>query len=90
MSCDITLVVLASTKPNTLKVVEKSSERRQSAQSGFRSRITLRMQSEVVELYASGLSALAVSEQLHIGKTTVLKILKQQGTVVRPQGRRLS
>ena len=48
------------------------------------------MRGEVVELYASSLSALAVADQFGIGKSTVLKILKQQGSPVRPRGRRLT
>lgn len=90
MSCDTTLVVLASTKPNTLRFIRKRLDQRQSTPTVFRSRITLKMSSEVVDLYTSGLSALAVAQELHIGKTTVLKILKQQGSPVRQRGRRLS
>lgn len=82
------MVVLASTKPNTLRFTRKRSDQRQSAPVAFRSRVTLKMREEVVELYEAGLSALAVAEQLHIGKSTVLKILKAAGVTVRPQGQR--
>ncbi|QQM51881.1 helix-turn-helix domain-containing protein [Rhodococcus pyridinivorans] len=56
----------------------------------FRSRITARTRAEAIELYNSGLSALDVAEQLGVGKSTVLKILKHEGVTVRPRGKRIT
>lgn len=83
------LVVLASTKPNTLSIGTKRSHQRQPAPPVFRSRITVKLRGDIVELYESGLSAIAVAERLGIGKSTVLKILKQEGSAVRPPGKRI-
>jgi len=53
-----------------------------------RRRITARLRAAVVEAYESGQSSRQVAEQLMLGRTTVLKILKAAGVTVRPQGRR--
>ncbi|WP_420323236.1 helix-turn-helix domain-containing protein [Kribbella sindirgiensis] len=50
--------------------------------------MTQSVRDEAVRLYASGQTAVEVAESLAIGKTTVLKILKQEGAVVRRQGQR--
>ncbi|MBX9920171.1 MAG: helix-turn-helix domain-containing protein [Mycolicibacterium frederiksbergense] len=52
----------------------KATLQKSSCQSDVRAR------KQVVELYASGLSAIAVAERLSIGRSTVLKILKQEGS----------
>lgn len=52
--------------------------------------MTDRKRREVVVLYTSGLSALDVAERAGLGKSTVLRILKDEGAQVRPRGVRLS
>lgn len=84
------MVVLAGANANTPDRRETGTEQDLSTRQDFQSRITARTRADVVELYCSGLSALDVSEQLSIGKTTVLKILKSQGVTVRPQGKRIT
>ncbi|WP_407336109.1 helix-turn-helix domain-containing protein [Dietzia kunjamensis] len=44
------------------------------------------MRREVVSLYEAGQTSRAVAEELQIGRTTVLKVLKQEGVMIRPQG----
>jgi hypothetical protein len=53
-----------------------------------RHRITARLRAVVVEAYESGQTSRQVAEELALGRTTVLKILKTAGATVRPQGRR--
>ena len=53
-----------------------------------RRRITARLRATVVEIYASGKTSRQVAEELGLGRTTVLQILKAAGVTVRPQGRK--
>jgi DNA invertase Pin-like site-specific DNA recombinase len=53
-----------------------------------RRRLTARLRAEVVEAYQSGQTSRQVAERFSIGKATVLKILKEAGATVRPQGRK--
>lgn len=80
------LVVLASVNTNTLLRADVRSDRGLSARPKFRSRITKRVRDDVVRLYESGLTSRAVAEETKLGKTTVLKILKQEGAEVRAHG----
>jgi len=41
-----------------------------------------------VEAYEFGQTSRRVAEELTLGRTTVLKILKDAGVAVRPQGRK--
>ncbi|MCV7364737.1 helix-turn-helix domain-containing protein [Mycolicibacterium neworleansense] len=41
-----------------------------------------------MEAYESGCTSREVAEELNIGRSTVLKILKQAGATVRPQGQK--
>lgn len=84
------LVVLAKTLPNTLSIAQVRPHQRRSPRPGLRSRVTLKMREEVTALYESGLSALDVAERLGVSKSTVLSILKQNGSTIRPRGRRLT
>ena len=51
-----------------------------------RRRITTQLRADVVEAYKSGKTSREVAEELELGRTTVLKILKAAGVTVRPQG----
>ena len=53
-----------------------------------RRRITVGLRADVVEAYESGQTSRRVAEELALGRTTVLKILKDAGVPVRPQGRK--
>jgi hypothetical protein len=53
-----------------------------------RRRITARLRAHVLEAYGSGQASRQVAEELALGRTTVLKILKDAGVAVRPQGRK--
>jgi DNA invertase Pin-like site-specific DNA recombinase len=53
-----------------------------------RRRITARLRAAVVEAYESGQTSRQVAEELALGRTTVLKILKEADVTVRPQGRK--
>ncbi|MBX4170297.1 helix-turn-helix domain-containing protein [Rhodococcus sp. DMU2021] len=41
-----------------------------------------------MQLYERGLTGRAVAEEVGIGRTTVLKILRAEGAAVRPRGAR--
>jgi len=41
----------------------------------------------IVELYTSGMSSRTIAEQLDLGRTTVLDVLKRAEVAVRPRGR---
>lgn len=84
------MVVLAGAKANTPACRESRTDQRLSEAGSFRSRITERLRCDVVRLYESGLTSRAVAEELRIGKTTVLKILRQEGVEVRAHGVRYS
>jgi DNA invertase Pin-like site-specific DNA recombinase len=51
-----------------------------------RRRITAQLRVAVVEAYESGETSRQVAEELELGRTTVLKILKAAGVKLRPQG----
>jgi len=53
-----------------------------------RRRITAQLRADVVEAYGLGKTSQQVAEELALGRTTVLKILKAAGVTVRPQGRK--
>jgi len=53
-----------------------------------RRRITAQLRADVVEAYESGKTSRQVAEELALGRTTVLKILKAAGVTVWPQGRK--
>jgi DNA invertase Pin-like site-specific DNA recombinase len=53
-----------------------------------RRRITAQLRADVVAAYESGKTSRQVAEELELGRTTVLKILKAVGVIVRPQGRK--
>jgi DNA-binding NarL/FixJ family response regulator len=53
-----------------------------------RRRLTARLRAEVVEAYEAGQTSRQVAEELGLGRSTVLGILKDAGVVVRPQGRK--
>jgi hypothetical protein len=84
------VVVLAGAKVNTPTSSEGRPEQEQSGYTRLRSRITKAHRAQIRELYLDGLSALAVAQQLGLGKSTVLRSLRLDGVEIRPQGRRLS
>ena len=53
-----------------------------------RRRITARLRAAVVEAYESGQTSRQVAEELALGRTTVLKILKEADVTVWPQARK--
>ncbi|MBB1046521.1 helix-turn-helix domain-containing protein [Dietzia cercidiphylli] len=46
------------------------------------------MRRDVVQLYEEGMTSRRVAEEVGIGRTTVLNILKDSDAVVRPHGAR--
>ncbi|ORA83659.1 hypothetical protein BST29_08955 [Mycobacterium malmoense] len=53
-----------------------------------RRRVTAQLRDVVVTAYESGQTSRQVAEEFALGRTTVLKILKAAGVMVRPQGRK--
>jgi transposase-like protein len=53
-----------------------------------RHRITDSLRADVVEHYARGMTSRQVARTLGLGRTTVLKVLKDAGVAIRPQGRK--
>lgn len=53
-----------------------------------RQRISGHMRGEVVKQYKASMSTRWIAGHLGIGRTTVLKILKEKGVKMRPRGRR--
>jgi DNA-binding transcriptional regulator LsrR (DeoR family) len=53
-----------------------------------RRRVTDRLRADVVDYYNQGLTTRQVSSMVGLGRTTVLKILKDEGAAIRPQGRK--
>ncbi|MBY6349821.1 helix-turn-helix domain-containing protein [Rhodococcoides corynebacterioides] len=84
------MVVLASAKANTPRTTDQRPDQVRPEHRRVRSRITERVRQEAVELYMSGISAVEVAERLDLGKSTVLRILKQADVAIRPQGPRLT
>jgi hypothetical protein len=86
------LVVLGRVNLNTRRSVNPPSARTStSAKPKGRTRITTRLRADVVEYYSGGnVSALQAAEQFGLGKSTVLKILKEADVSVRKHGQRLS
>lgn len=84
------VVVLAQANYNPLESAKTRPDQGLLHPITFRSRVTKRMKSDVIELYTSGLSALDVAERLGLGKSTVLRVLKVEGVEVRPRGVRLT
>lgn len=93
------LVALASALPNTPVTRVVPTDRAVSDEAGppadppppappGRRRVTRKDRAEIVRLYESGLSALAVAEQAGVSKTSVLNVLKSEGVTVRPWGSR--
>ncbi|WP_425269587.1 helix-turn-helix domain-containing protein [Gordonia alkanivorans] len=82
------LVVLASAKANTPRSIDRRPDQAQSERRRLRSRVTDELRGEVVQLYASGMTSRAVAEEVGIGRTTVLNVLRREGVTIRPQGAR--
>ncbi len=55
---------------------------------GRRTRMTDRLEQQIVELYGHGWSSRSVARELGVAKATVLRVLKAAGVQVRPQGLR--
>jgi len=53
-----------------------------------RRRLTARLRAAVVEAYEAGQTSRQVAEELGLGRSTVLGILKDAGVAVRPQGQK--
>ncbi len=53
-----------------------------------RQRLTATLRADVVGYYTKGMATRQVAAMVGIGRTTVLKILKDAGVAVRPQGGR--
>jgi DNA-binding transcriptional regulator LsrR (DeoR family) len=53
-----------------------------------RQRITASLRANVVEHYTQGMPSRQVASTLGLGRTTVLKVLKDAGVAIRPQGRK--
>ncbi len=87
------VVVLAKVNFNTARQMSKPSEHEDSTQvsTRARARLTASLRLQIVEHYQSGtVSALETAERFGVGKSTVLRILRDAGVEVRQQGRRLT
>jgi len=88
------LIALGRFSPNTLLTDVQGEVAETNQSSAFvspprvRRRITDRLRAEVVAAYESGQTSRQVAEELDLGRTTVLKILKAAGVEVRAQGRK--
>ena len=82
------VVVLAHLKTNPLEPFGESSVRpvREMMARVSRPRITKATERRVVELYEAGRNSHEVAEECRASKSTVLRILKNHGVEVRPQG----
>lgn len=86
-------VVLAEAKIITRAVPPETSARRRDEQprTSSRTRVTNDLRRQVITRYQSGsCSAQACADEFAIAKATVLRILKQAGVSVRPQGQRIT
>lgn len=84
------MVVLARLNSNTAVSLRPSTARLRVRPPTGRTRVTAKHRQRVVDLYLTGRSALDVAEEMGLGKTTVLRILKEAAVLVRKQGRRLT
>lgn len=84
--------VLAETKTITRTVAAEASARPVAPLKVVsRTRITNSLRQHVIERYQQGqMSAQGVGEEFNLAKSTVLRILKEAGVDIRPQGRRLT
>ena len=88
------LVALGRFSPNTLLTYVQDDADVTDRPSRFaspppkRRRITAQLRAAVVEAYESGQTSRQAAEELALGRTTVLKILKAAGVAVRPQGQK--
>lgn len=89
----LNFVVLAEAKIITRAVPPETSARRRDEQprTSSRTRVTNDLRRQVITRYQSGsCSAQACADEFAIAKATVLRILKQAGVSVRPQGQRIT
>lgn len=87
------IVVLAETKPITPTDLRRPSAQQVGAPepAPVRTRITRELRLRVIGRYTStAISAQDCAEEFGIAKATVLRILKEGGVPVRPQGQRLT
>lgn len=82
------MVVLTRTNLNTRFLREAPSARTVEPRPRRRHQARVRdaTKDEVVRLYRSGMSTRAVADATGIGKTTVLKVLKDRGVELAPRG----
>ncbi len=84
------MVVLVQTNSNTRSTLAPPSDRLKVRPAATRTRVNRKHRAKVVELYVSGMSAPAVSDDMGLGKATVLRILKESGVPIRPRGGRIT
>ena len=90
-SNDLLLVVLSGVNLNTRRSTRLPPARPIDQERPGRKRITQQLRQQVVEYYERGdVSTLQTAEEFEIGKSTVLRILKQSGASVRQRGQRLT
>ncbi|MGV9825373.1 helix-turn-helix domain-containing protein [Gordonia sp. NPDC003429] len=82
------MVVLAGAKANTPRSDKHRADQAQPKQQRLRSRVTEQLRRDVVRLYEGGMTSRAVAEQVGLGRTTVLNVLRREGVVIRPHGAR--
>jgi DNA invertase Pin-like site-specific DNA recombinase len=82
------LVVLASAKTNTQTPRGTPSVRQTAKPTRRKQRIRRSTQDAAVQLYIQGRSARDIATELHIGRTTVLDILRRNEVEMRPPHRR--
>lgn len=83
------MVVLTQAKANPRSLRLRPSDRGESdrPKPGW-VRVSKKQRAQAVELYVSGMSAVAVGREVGIGKSTVLEIVRKAGVEVRPWGKR--
>jgi len=87
------LVVLAKVNLNTRGQGSEPSDHPASGLGSprVRARLTDRLRAQIIAYYEQGnVSALETAQQFGVGKSTVLRILRDGGADVRPHGKRLT
>lgn len=85
------LVVLSRVNLNTPRQRRKPSDGSSERRVPAKQRITQSLRRKIVTYYESGnVSAQQAAEEHGVGKSTVLKILREAGAEVRPHGRRIT
>ena len=84
------VVLLAHVKINTVVTTDTASGRSDAQPTMLeprRTRMTNRRITAIVTAYEAGKSSKQIASEMHIAKSTVLKVLRSRGVEIRPPGR---